>query len=469
MTARLCVIGGGAAGLAAAFQARRRGAEVTLVERDRLGGDCTWTGCVPSKGLLDRARDVAAARRQGCDDSGNDARILEEARTVVAAIAADESAPVLQRLGVRVRLGDAAFTAPGRVSVDGEPVDADRVVLATGAQAAVPTIPGLEAARPLTNATVFDLPRAPARLAVLGGGPVGVELGQAFARLGSRVTLLEARAQLLPREDPEAAAVLGGVLAAEGLDVRTGAHVTRVSRDAEAVRLELADGAVVDADELLVATGRVPVTDGLGLERGAIRTDARGFVQVDDRLRTSANAVWAAGDVTGAPPLTHLAYDQGALAADNALRRRARRFDGRVMPQAIYTDPEVARVGMTEADAAERVGDAARVAKVAFRRVDRGRIADRTEGFVKLIAGPRRPTGRLGGGQLLGATIVGPTAGDMIAECALAMRTRMLVGRLAQTVHPYPSWSLAVRQAAAQFFRAEAGGRARPPRGRGTS
>lgn len=464
MTTRVCVIGGGAAGLAAAFQARRRGADVVLVERDRLGGDCTWTGCVPSKAILERTREIAAARRQGFVGPADDARVLAEARAAIAAIADDESAPVLRRLGIDVRVGQATFAGPGRVEVDGQPVDADRVVLATGARAALPAIPGLAHAQPHTNATVFDLERAPSRLVILGGGPIGVELGQAFARLGTRVCLVELRPRLLPDEDADAAAVLRATLAADGVDVRTGASVSRVARQDGCTRVEFADGTVDSVDALLVATGREPVTDGLALEHGGVATDAAGFVRVDRRLRTSAESVWAAGDVTGAPPLTHLAYDQGALAADNALRRRGRGVHLRVVPQAVYTDPEVARVGLTEAQAAARLGDRARVAKVSCRRTDRARIAGRTDGFVKLIAGPRRPTGRFAGGQLVGATIVGPTAGDLIAECALALRTRLLVGRLAQTIHPYPSWSLAVRQAAAQFFRAEAGGRARPPR-----
>jgi len=468
--ADVVMVGAGASGLGAATAARRRGASVVLVERGRLGGECTWTGCVPSKALLHRAREVRDGRRQGLTGQVDVARILDEVRAASAAIGEDESAQVLAAHGIRVLTGDARFTGPRALSVDGTALEARRaVVIATGSVPLVPAVEGLAAAAPLTNETVFDLRAAPRRLAVLGGGASGCELAQAFARLGSTVTLIEER-RILAEEEPEAAQVLAGVLADDGVDVRAHVGVVRVTRTptasdpARPATLATSDGGSIGADAVLVAAGRRPRTDGLGLERAGVRVDERGWVMVDDRLRTSAVGVFAVGDVVGGLQLTHAGYEMGAVAAGNALGRRSRAYGSAALPWATFTDPEIGRVGLTEAQAAQVHGDAARVAYLPMSETDRGRATGRTEGFVKLVAGPRRALRGLGGGVLLGATVVCPSGGDVVHEAAVLMRSGAFVGRLAQTVHTYPSWSLAVRECAVQFFLPHRGRSARPAR-----
>jgi pyruvate/2-oxoglutarate dehydrogenase complex dihydrolipoamide dehydrogenase (E3) component len=446
----LIVLGGGAAGLGAARAAARRRAKTLLVSDGPPGGDCTFYGCVPSKTLIESARAglpyPAAAQR---------------IRQAVAAIAATEDAVALRAEGVDVADGRAEFLGPGRIRVDGRVVAARRFVIATGSRPAVPPIPGLATVPYLTNETVFDLRQLPTSLAVLGGGASGCELAQAYTRLGSRVTVVEALDRLLPGEEPEASRVIAEVFAREGVDVRVGARVAAVSTAGPGVRLDLAGGQVVEAQHLLVAVGRSPITDGMGLDVAGVRVDGRGYVVTDDHLATSAPGVHAAGDVTGRLLLTHAAFAQGRIAAGNALSgaRRRTRYRAHATPWVTFTEPEVARVGLTEADAAGRGG---RVAWLPMAEMDRAIAAAATDGFVKLLAGPRRLLRNAGGGRILGATIVAARAGEMIHELALAMATGMFTGRLAASIHAYPTWSYGVQLAAAQFFMPVAGRRARP-------
>jgi len=423
-----------------------------LVQRGPLGGDCTFTGCVPSKALIEAAR-----RRDPFD------RAIAAAREAVEVIAATETDEVLEREGVEVLHGWATFREGGALDVDGTAIRAPKVIIATGARAAVPPIDGLGELDYLTHENVWDLEALPASLAVLGGGAIGCELAQAFARLGATVTLIEGLDRILPPEDPDASAVITEALRADGVDVRTGQPVSRVDPldPKGAVRLHLGDGSTVEADRLLVAVGRAGAIDGLGLEAAGIRTE-RGFVTTDDTLTTSAKGVWAVGDVTGRLQFTHAADEMGRIAAANALSRSSRaRFHADAVPWVTFTDPEVAHVGSLEADVADRGG---RVAYLPMSEVDRAIAAQETLGFVKLVAGPRRLLRNAGGGRVLGATIVASRAGEMIHEPALAMRTGMFAGRLAQTVHAYPTWSVAVRQAAAQLFMETGGRRARAAR-----
>ncbi len=301
-------------------------------------------------------------------------------------------------------------------------------------------------------------------MAVLGGGAVGCELAQALTRLGSQVTVLEAAERLLPAADPEASRLIGQVLRAEGIDVRTGAAVTSVNPDGSGVVLALPDGGTVLADRLLVAAGRQPVTADLGLEGARVRVDGRGQIVTDRQLATTAPGIYAAGDVTGRMPFTHAAYAMGRIAARNALRSRWRppeAFDASAIPRVVFTDPEIAQVGLTEQQAAT-AHPGARVAYLPMSEADRAVTAGHTAGFVKIIAGRWPVLGETGGGRVLGATIAAARAGEMIGELALAMRTHMFTGRLAQTIHAYPTWSLAIQQAAAQFF-GEFGGRTAHP------
>jgi pyruvate/2-oxoglutarate dehydrogenase complex dihydrolipoamide dehydrogenase (E3) component len=449
----LIVIGGGAAALAAARAGAARGARTLLVSDGEIGGECTFTGCVPSKTLIE-----AAARGVPFADA------MAAVAAAVGVIAATETAQVLAGEGIEVGRGRAVFTSPREITAGGRRLRGRRFVAATGSRPAVPPVPGLAEADYLTNETVFGLREPPRRLAVLGGGPVGCELAQAFARLGSRVTIVEAGSRLLPAADPAASRVIGEVFTAQGIAVRTGAEVTHVESGRDGVTLLLRSEEKIGAGRLLVAAGREPASGHLGLAAAGVRVDERGHIVTDRHLATTAAGIYAAGDVTGIMPFTHAAAAMGRLAARNALRRRwspPGDFVTSTIPWVVFTDPEVAQVGFTEPQAAA-VGRGARVAYLPASETDRAVTAGRTEGFIKIIAGPRRVLGHAGGGRVLGATIVAARAGEMIHEPALAMRTRMFAGRLAQATHAYPTWSLAVQQAAAQLV-GRYGGRAAHP------
>jgi pyruvate/2-oxoglutarate dehydrogenase complex dihydrolipoamide dehydrogenase (E3) component len=438
----LLVIGGGAGGISAAQTAARRGASVVLVQEGPIGGDCTFTGCVPSKALL-----AAAAAGVGFDEA------MARVRASVAAIAANEDDVAMSAHGVTVRHGRATFTAPGVVEVDGTVIRSRRTIVGTGAGPTVPPIEGLDRASVLTNEDLFELRAQPASLAILGAGPIGVEMTQAFARLGTQVTLIEAEDRVLPREEAEASAIVARALGADRATVRIGTRLEKAEPVEGGTRLHLSSGAPVEVEQVLVAMGRRPVSRGFGLEEIGVALDERGFVQTDDTLRTSVSGIWAVGDVTGRLQFTHAAANMGFIAAGNALRRggrvRSQRFRSDAIPWVTFTDPEVAHVGMTEAQAAQVGG---RVAQVPFEDFDRAIASGRTDGYLKLFAGPRRLLGNAGGGRLLGATVVGPSAGELVHEVALGIRTGMFAGRLAQTVHAYPTWSVALQIAAAQLF-----------------
>ncbi len=451
----LIVLGGGAAGLAAAQAAA--GARTLLISEGELGGECTFTGCVPSKALIE-----AAAR------DATFAAAMTGVRRSVAAIAATETAAVLEKHGIEVLRGHAEFAGPRELTAAGRALRARGIVLATGSRPAIPPVPGLAEVPYLTNETIFELTEPPGRLAILGGGAIGCELAQAFARLGSQVTLIETAPRLLPAADPRASAIITQALAADGVQVRTTTTVEKISgnHNDSGISLQLTGPATMAADHLLVAAGRIPVTSGLGLQAAGIRTGDHGQIITNPRLATTAPGVYAAGDCTGIMPFTHAAYAMGRIAARNALRKRwsrPARFSPDGIPWVVFTDPEVAQAGLAEEQAATRTRGA-RVAYLPMREVDRAVTAGRTEGFVTIISGPRRLTGGLGGGRVLGATIVAPRAGEMIDEVALAMRAGLFTGRLAQTVHAYPTWSLAIQQAAAQFFGGYGGRKARAAR-----
>lgn len=445
----LIVVGGGAAGLAAARSAARRNARVAIVQDGPPGGDCTFTGCVPSKTLIEAAA-------HGLDFAAGMARV----HATVARIAATEAADTLRQEGIDVIDGRARLLAPGQVCIDDRRLRFRRLVLAVGSRPAIPALPGLAELDPLTNENVFDLDRQPASLVVVGGGPVGVELAQAFARLGTAVTLIEAAPRLLPREEPEASEIVTDALRDDGVEVLTGYQATSVAKDAAGVRVCLGNGTSRLAARILVAAGRRAATDELGLEAAGVITDQRGFIGTDAHLRTNVAGIWAAGDITGGPQYTHAAYEMGRIAATNALSPLPyRKFDHGWMPTVTFTAPELARVGLTEHQA---TGPGVRVAYLPMTELDRAVTAGETRGYVKLITGPRTGSRHLAGGRLLGATIVAARAGDMIALPTLAMRTHMFPARLALATQAYPTWSLAIQQTAAQLFIETGGRRARP-------
>ncbi|KJS63344.1 dihydrolipoyl dehydrogenase family protein [Streptomyces rubellomurinus] len=433
----LVVIGGGSAGLTAARLAADLGAHVALIERDRLGGDCLWTGCVPSKTLLHAAAQVHAARRAhrygltAATGPADWTAVAVRVREAIGRIEPHDSPEALTRLGVEVIRGEARFTGPRTLDADGRIMAFRHALVATGSSPHLPAVPGLAEAGALTSDTVWDLPELPRRLLVIGGGAVGCELGQAFARLGSQVTVVEAEQRLLPTTEPQAADLLQRRLAAEGVTVHTGAVLRSVRPDTADLTTADHTEHTLAFDQVLVATGRRPHLAALGLEAGGIRTTDRGFIATDARLRTSNPRVFAAGDVTGRLPFTHVAGVQAGDAVLNALLGLRRHLDYDAMPYAVFTDPEIAQVGLTAARARDRYGDAARTRLLPHEEMDRAVTENATDGFTQLVLGPK--------GRIVGATVVGPRAGEAIVELAHAVRLKWSPGRLAATVHPYPT------------------------------
>jgi pyruvate/2-oxoglutarate dehydrogenase complex dihydrolipoamide dehydrogenase (E3) component len=439
----LVVIGGGTAGLVAAAGAAGLGARVALIERQFMGGDCLVTGCVPSKTLIRAARaaaDVMTAHRHGVNANIDDvdfAAVMARIRAMRATIAPHDSAARFQSLGVDVFFGHGRFCGHDTVDVDGARLRFARAVIATGGRPNVPTIPGLSQAGPLTSESVFELTTQPRRLAVIGGGAIGCELAQAFARLGSTVTLLEAMPQLLANEDPDTSRVVHDALAADGVAIHVDARVDGVRRDGHD-RVLSGDAGEIRVDEMIVATGRTPNVDDLGLDAAGIDVDPKRGIRVNDLLRTTNRRVFAAGDVCLEYQFTHAADASARLAIQNALFLGRKHTSALRIPWAIFTSPEVARIGLSATSAAAR-GVAVDTFERHLTDVDRARIDADTEGFVKVLVAA-------GTDRIVGATIVAPHAGDLISEIAVAMEGGVGLGRLARVIHPYPTLADAIRQ-----------------------
>jgi pyruvate/2-oxoglutarate dehydrogenase complex dihydrolipoamide dehydrogenase (E3) component len=441
-------VGGGAAGLVTAAGAAGLGARVALVERARLGGECLWTGCVPSKALLAAAR--AAAEARGARRYGVEAervridftRVMQWVHGAQQAIAPHDSPERFRALGVDVIEGTARFVAERVLEVDDRRITAKHIVVATGSRPAVPRIAGLDAVSYYTNETIFTIEQQPRQLLVIGCGPIGLELAQAFARLGTAVDIVELSRTLLPWEDAELAGRLGELVSAEGVRLHLGTRAERVHAAGDEIRVTIAgeDGARRElvADALLVAAGRRANVEDIDAAAGGIETSQAGVI-VDDRLRTSARRTWAAGDVVaGAPRFTHVADYHARLVLRNALFPGRARVDYACVPWITYTDPELAHLGLTEAEAREQYGDRVRVFTRELAQLDRAIADGRTDGAVKIVADRR--------GRIVGAHVLGYGAGSVIAEIALAMRAGITLDRVAATVHAYPTYPEAFRQ-----------------------
>ncbi len=445
----LLIVGGGAAGLGAARAAVWEGATVALVSDAPLGGDCTFTGCVPSKSLIE-------ASRQGHTFT----EAMNHVASVVGAIASTESAAVLRREGVDVIETRAEFVATRTVAVGSRRVTARRVIIATGSRPALPPIAGLSDTPYLTNESFFEQQHQPSSIVIVGGGPVGCELGEAMRRLGSQVTIVESGSRLLSKFEPDASTAVTASLRARGVDVRLSSLVTSIHHERNEFVVSIGDD-IVRSEAVLVATGRVPNTAGLKLESAGVKCDPQGWIRTNRWLRTSERGTYAAGDITAHDMLSHAADEMGRMAAWTALRPGRRyAYVGNRIPQAVFTTPEVATIGLTEAQAPSN----ARVAEALMSSNDRAVAAGAPDGFARLIAKPGLVTRHRAGGRLIGATVVGQNAGELINEAALIMRSGAYAGRLAQTVRAYPSWSTVMQKAAARWFYEYEGEAARPPR-----
>ncbi|MGB3405054.1 MAG: mercuric reductase [Microcoleaceae cyanobacterium] len=432
----IVIIGGGSGGLVVASAAAQLKAKVALVERDRLGGDCLWYGCVPSKSLIHASRvayEVKNASRFGIHTNPPDiefAKATGHVQKVIKAIEPHDSPERFRGLGVEVIFGDGKFIDGDTFEVNGRQLKARAFVVSTGSRPAIPPIEGLKEAGFLTNEKVFSLTERPNSLAIIGAGPIGCELGQAFSRLGSEVTIINSRDLILPKEDPEAAKVVENQFIAEGINILS---------QSRAERVEVIDGKKhlfcgrkqVIVDEILVSAGRQPNVESLNLEAAGVAVGKKG-IQVNEKLQTTNSKIYACGDVIGGYQFTHVAGYEAVVVLTNALFLPISKANYRVIPWATFTDPELARVGLTEDQARERYGKDVYVLKQDFSGVDRAQAEAATQGFGKIIT--------RGNGEILGAHLVGPSAGELIHEVVLAMSNKLKVSALTG-IHIYPTLS----------------------------
>jgi len=454
----LVVIGAGSAGLVAALVASTARARVVLVERNKMGGDCLHTGCVPSKTLIASAKAVHQlndATNYGLRNVQGDVdfkAVMARVHHVIASIAPKDSIARYESLGVTCVHGHAEIHDPHCVFVDGVGYKTKNIVIASGAEPVVLPIPGLDEDDCFTSMNLWSIQELPERLVVVGGGPIGCELAQAFNRLGSDVTLVETEERLLPREDKEVGTIMADIFRREGVRVLTGYRPDRCVGK----RLTVTGSISVEElnfDRILIAAGRRPRTTGMGIEKLGIKTEANGTLVVDRYLRTTVDSIYAAGDVVGPYQFTHMAGHQAWIAAANALARPFWRYalDESVVPWATYTDPEVARVGLSE-EQARALGRDVVVTHYQLDDVDRAQTEGQTEGFVKLI------TAR-GSDRLLGALVVAPEAGEIISEYVTAMTHGLGLRKIFSTIHVYPTRMDAARLAAGTWRRKNVSGR----------
>ena len=442
----IAVIGAGSAGLTAARFAARLGKRVALIEADRVGGDCTWTGCVPSKALLHAAKvahTVRNANRYGIstrDQQVDFAAVMCRVKSAVKEVYAHESPDTLRSEGIEALEGRAEFRDARTLAVGQREISAGRFLICTGAAPFAPPVPGLEDTPYLTYETFWELRALPDRLVIIGGGPIGCELAQACQRLGARVTLVEAMDRLLPNDEPEASQVVAQALRRDGIDLRLSSPVESVERGAHGgCVLVAAGGKTIKGDALLVAVGRRARVDGLGLERAGVEHSPRG-IAVDDYLRTSAKHIYAAGDCAGGYQFTHYAGFQGAMAVRNMLLPGRSRGRPQHPPWATFTDPEVAHAGYTEEQARQRFGDKVRVSMLPMAQVDRAVTEDAAEGFIKVV--------QRSNGETLGATVIGQRAAETLQAWTLAKDHGLKMADIARTMQAYPSLATGNQQLA---------------------
>ncbi len=449
--ADICVIGAGSGGLSVAAGASQMGARVVLIEKGLMGGDCLNYGCVPSKALIAAAAAADTARHagkfgvQGREPSVDFPAVRDHLRGVIAAIAPHDSVERFEDLGVTVIQAAARFTGPREVVAGDMTVRAKRFVVATGSSPAAPPIPGLETVPYLTNETVFDLAERPEHLVVIGGGPIGAELAQAQRRLGARVSLLE-MFKVLGKDDPEVTVFARDRLVADGVEIHEGIAIKKISQDGSAVAVTIEeDGRTeqITGSHLLVAAGRKANVEGLNLEAAGVVYSPKG-IEVDARLRSSNKRIFAIGDVAGGFQFTHVAGYHAGIVIRNALFWLPAKVNYDAVPWVTFTDPEVAHVGLTEAQARDKHGDKVRVLKWSFAENDRAQAERATEGLVKVVVGGR--------GRILGASIAGLHAGELLHPWVLAISQGMKVGALANMIAPYPTLAEVNKRAAGSYY-----------------
>lgn len=455
----LIVIGGGAAGLTAAGMGANFGAKTLMIEANKLGGDCTWNGCVPSKTLLHASRLAAAIKEaevfgHRTEKSINFASVMEHVRNVREEVYEEADDPDIYReMGVEIEFARARFAGDHTIAIHNEEETAIRevtgryILIATGSKAMVPPIKGLDKINYLTNESIFELKEQPKRLNIIGGGPIGIEMAQAFQRLGTQVTVFDMQDRILANDDEELANMLLNRLKSEGVEFQLSAAVNEISQDVEGsihVHAEV-DGEKItkESDALLVAVGRGANYQSLDLDEAGIKYTKRG-IEVNDRCKTNKAHIYAAGDVTGRYQFTHMSEHMAKVAASNALIKVPMKIDAKHVPWSTYSDPELAGVGASEKKLKEN-GVSFETYRFPYSKVDRAITDGDTDGMIKIFA-------KKWNGKILGATIYGKQAGDLIGEYALAMKNGVTLRNIADTIHPYPTYGLGVRRAADQWY-----------------
>lgn len=446
------VVGGGAAGLTAAFTTSGLGKKTALVEQNRIGGECTWMGCIPSKTLLKAAKLAARAREAALYGIGvsepevDGARVMARVRSVMERVYKEESPERLEASGIHVLKGRARFLDAHRLLVDGRSVSAEKIILAAGTAPRIPKVEGLMEAGVLTNETFFDQRVLPESLAILGAGAIAMEMAQAMNRLGVRVTVLQRSGRILSKEDPELAALLKQRLESEGVRFVMEASLKKVDEVLGRKVLTVRSGEgeeTFEVEAVFAAAGRIPRTQGLDLEKAGVAFDEKG-IRVDGFMKTTASNIWACGDVAGPWRFSHMAYYQGVAAGRNAALPFSKKMDYGTVGWCLFTDPELAHLGMTEEQARQEKGSRVRVHRVPFDVLDRAVTDHAEEGLAKIITDPK--------GRILGAHILGARAGELIHELSMAKAFDIPLYKLQKVVHIYPTYSDLIRKMAQQAY-----------------
>jgi pyruvate/2-oxoglutarate dehydrogenase complex dihydrolipoamide dehydrogenase (E3) component len=446
----LTIVGGGSGGLTAARIAASLGANVLLIDKERLGGDCLNYGCVPSKSLIHVARLVHQAKNAAklglihADLDIDMARVSNYIQGVIGRVAESEKVYIE---GVTVKFGKVSFNSATELTLNGEPFSSRNTLIATGSRPLVPRIEGLEETTYLTNEDIFDLSHLPSSLVIVGGGPIGVELGQSFNRLGTNVTIIEGLDRILPREDPEVSTALTEVLQSEGITIVANAMFVNARREGnkKVVTAKKEEQLVsFEADEILLTLGRQPNVEGLHLEAACVTYDNKG-IKVDEHLQTSAPNILAIGDVTGGYLFTHIAAYHAGVAVRNALVPVGKKkVDYRVVPWCTFTDPEAARVGLTPAEAGKQFKQV-RIVTFPWADIDRAQAESETTGFIKFVLAGKKE-------EIVGAHMIGAHAGELLGEMALAMQRHLTLNDILETIHAYPTMNTGIQQTAFEAY-----------------